>query len=384
MRFEFATAGRIIFGPGVIDELGELVSGWGQRVLLVTGRHPARSQQALSLLTEMGLDVEVFRVSREPTVDMIADGVERARAHRSEMVVGCGGGSVLDAGKAIAALLTNGGAPLDYLEVVGKGKPILNPSAPYVAIPTTAGTGAEVTRNAVLAVPEQRVKVSMRSQWLLPRVALVDPGLTHSMPPGVTASTGLDALTQLIEPYVSRLANPLTDAVCREGLMRAGRSLRRAYTNGSDAQAREDMALASLCGGLALANAKLGAVHGFAGVLGGMYEIPHGIVCGRLLPSVVTVNVRALQSRVPEHRALQRYREIGIWLTGRAEAQIEDTVQWILDTCDLFQIPGLASYGVARSDFPTIVAKARRSSSMKGNPIQLTEQELLQILEQAL
>ena len=384
MRFEFATAGRIIFGPGVIDELGEIVSGWGQRVLLVTGRHPARSQRALSLLAGMGLDVELFRVSREPTVDMIADGVERARAHRSEMVVGCGGGSVLDAGKAIAALLTNGGAPLDYLEVVGKGKPILNPSAPYVAIPTTAGTGAEVTRNAVLAVPEQRVKVSMRSQWLLPRVALVDPGLTHSMPPGVTASTGLDALTQLIEPYVSRLANPLTDAVCREGLVRAGRSLRRAYTNGSDAQAREDMALASLCGGLALANAKLGAVHGFAGVLGGMYEIPHGIVCGRLLPSVVTVNVRALQSRVPEHRALQRYREIGIWLTGRAEAQIEDTVQWILDTCDLFQIPGLASYGVVRSDFPTIVAKARRSSSMKGNPIQLTEQELLQILEQAL
>ncbi len=384
MRFEFATVGRIIFGPGVIDELGEIVSGWGQRVLLVTGRHPARSQRALSLLAGMGLDVELFRVSREPTVDMIADGVERARAHRSEMVVGCGGGSVLDAGKAIAALLTNGGVPLDYLEVVGKGKPILNPSAPYVAIPTTAGTGAEVTRNAVLAVPEQRVKVSMRSQWLLPRVALVDPGLTHSMPPGVTASTGLDALTQLIEPYVSRLANPLTDAVCREGLVRAGRSLRRAYTNGSDAQAREDMALASLCGGLALANAKLGAVHGFAGVLGGMYEIPHGIVCGRLLPSVVTVNVRALQSRVPEHRALQRYREIGMWLTGRAEAQIEDAVQWILDTCDLFQIPGLASYGVARSDFPTIVAKARRSSSMKGNPIQLTEQELLQILEQAL
>ena len=384
MRFEFATVGRIIFGPGVIDELGEIVSGWGQRVLLVTGRHPARSQRALSLLAGMGLDVELFRVSREPTVDMIADGVERARAHRSEMVVGCGGGSVLDAGKAIAALLTNGGVPLDYLEVVGKGKPILNPSAPYVAIPTTAGTGAEVTRNAVLAVPEQRVKVSMRSQWLLPRVALVDPGLTHSMPPGVTASTGLDALTQLIEPYVSRLANPLTDAVCREGLVRAGRSLRRAYTNGSDAQAREDMALASLCGGLALANAKLGAVHGFAGVLGGMYEIPHGIICGRLLPSVVTVNVRALQSRVPEHRALQRYREIGIWLTGRAEAQIEDTVQWILDTCDMFQIPGLASYGVARSDFPTIVAKARRSSSMKGNPIQLTEQELLQILEQAL
>jgi len=384
MRFEFATVGRIIFGPGVIDELGEIVSGWGQRVLLVTGRHPARSQRALSLLAGMGLDVELFRVSREPTVDMIADGVERARAHRSEMVVGCGGGSVLDAGKAIAALLTNGGVPLDYLEVVGKGKPILNPSAPYVAIPTTAGTGAEVTRNAVLAVPEQRVKVSMRSQWLLPRVALVDPGLTHSMPPGVTASTGLDALTQLIEPYVSRLANPLTDAVCREGLVRAGRSLRRAYTNGSDAQAREDMALASLCGGLALANAKLGAVHGFAGVLGGMYEIPHGIICGRLLPSVVTVNVRALQSRAPEHRALQRYREIGMWLTGRAEAQIEDAVQWILDTCDLFQIPGLASYGMARSDFPTIVAKARRSSSMKGNPIQLTEQELLQILEQAL
>jgi len=174
MRFEFATVGRIIFGPGVIDELGEIVSGWGQRVLLVTGRHPARSQRALSLLAGMGLDVELFRVSREPTVDMIADGVERARAHRSEMVVGCGGGSVLDAGKAIAALLTNGGVPLDYLEVVGKGKPILNPSAPYVAIPTTAGTGAEVTRNAVLAVPEQRVKVSEHAKPVA--VATCRPG----------------------------------------------------------------------------------------------------------------------------------------------------------------------------------------------------------------
>lgn len=383
MRFEFATAGRIIFGPDSIKELSELVLGWGHRVMLVTGRDPSRSRKVLSLLTEAGLDVEVFRVSREPTVAMVADGLAKARSHRCEVVVGCGGGSALDAGKAIAALLTNGGVPLDYLEVVGKGHPIRKPSAPYVAIPTTAGTGTEVTRNAVLAVPDQRVKVSMRSRWLLPRVALVDPMLTHSMPPKVTASTGLDALTQLIEPYVSRMANPLTDAVCREGLMRVGRSLRRAYTHGDDVQAREDMSLASLCGGLALANAKLGAVHGFAGVLGGMYDAPHGAICGRLLPIVVATNVRAMQARASDHPALQRYREVGAWVTGRADVQIEDTVQWLLETCDMLHVPGLASYGVAKSDFPTIVEKVRRSSSMRGNPIELTEGELLEILKRA-
>ena len=197
----------------------------------------------------------------------------------------------------MAALLTNEGDLSDYLEVVGKGRPLQNPAAPCIAVPTTAGTGAEVTYNAVLGVPDQHVKVSMRSPLMLPRWAIVDPLLTHSMPPELTASTGLDALTQLIEAFVSNKANPLTDGVCREGLQRAGRSLRRAFEDGSDAEAREDMSLASLFSGMALANAKLGAVHGFAGPLGGMTDAPHGVICGKLLPYVMQANVRALQDR---------------------------------------------------------------------------------------
>jgi alcohol dehydrogenase class IV len=251
-------------------------------------------------------------------------------------------------------------------------------------VPTTAGTGAEVTRNAVLTVPEQRVKVSLRSPLMLPDVAIVDPELTYSMPPGVTAVTGLDALTQVIEPFVSHLANPLTDALCREGIQRAGHSLRRAYGNGRDADARRDMALASLMGGLALANAKLGAVHGFAGSIGGMFAAPHGAVCARLLPYTMVANVQALQSRQPENPALPRYAEIARILTGDSSATVQDGVQWIQSLCADLQIPGLAAYGLTTDDLPTIVNKSKNASSMKGNPIQLSEAELTHILEQAL
>ncbi len=246
--------------------------------------------------------------------------------HEADLVVGMGGGSVIDAAKAIAALLTNPGDPLDYLEVIGRGLPLANACAPMMAIPTTAGTGAEVTRNAVLASPAHRVKVSLRSASMLPDVAIVDPELTLSMPPAVTAATGLDALTQCLEPFVSHLATPLTDGFCREGLARAARSLRRAYHHGSDVAARRDMALASLCGGLALANAKLGAVHGFAGPIGGMFDAPHGAVCARLLPLVMTANVRALEERSPNSPALVRYAEVAKIVTGDADASIADGV----------------------------------------------------------
>jgi len=251
-------------------------------------------------------------------------------------------------------------------------------------VPTTAGTGAEVTRNAVLASPEHRVKVSLRSPLILPHVAVVDPLLTYSMPPAVTASTGLDALTQVLEPYVSGLANPLTDTVCREGLTRAARSLRRAFEDGTDAGARLDMALASLFGGLALANAKLGAVHGFAGVLGGMYGAPHGVICGRLLPFVTEANIRALQARDRDNPALARYDEISRIVTGNTLATADDGIAWIQALGDALQVPGLAAYGLAPSDFSVIVEKTSRSSSMRGNPVKLTHEEMAEILDQAL
>ena len=296
-RFEFATATRILFGAGTLQEVGPLAAEMGHQPLLVCGRSAERSHPLLDLLSAQGLDGVLFSVSGEPTTQVARQGAQRARDEECDIVIGLGGGSVLDTGKAIAALLTNGGDPLDYLKVIGSGQPLTMPSAPFIAIPTTAGTGAEVTRNAVLRSPEHRVKVSLRSPLMLPRLALVDPELTQSLPPAVTASTGLDALTQVLEPYVSRRANPLTDALCREGMHRAARSLCRAYESGDDAKAREDMALASLFGGLALANAGLGAVHGFAGPLGGMFPAPHGALCASLLPHVMKVNVRSLQER---------------------------------------------------------------------------------------
>jgi alcohol dehydrogenase class IV len=291
---------------------------------------------------------------------------------------------VIDAGKAIAALLANPGEPRDYLEVVGAGHPLTERSAPFIAIPTTAGTGAEVTRNAVLMVDEERVKVSLRSPLMLPTVAIVDPELTHTLPPAITASTGLDALTQCIEPYVTPKANPLTDAVSREGMQRAAGALRRAFHDGGDADARRDMAVASLCGGLALANAKLGAVHGFAAPLGGMFPIPHGVACARLLAPVVAINVRALRARAPSSPALGRYDEVARTLTGSTSARAEDGATWLRELVEELKVPALSTFDITTADVPHVTEKARRASSMQGNPITLTDEELAEALGAAI
>ena len=381
MRFEFATAQRIIFGSGTIEEVAPLAAGMGKCAFIVTEYIIERAKPLLEQLNKHGIKCITFNVPGEPTTTIVKAGVKDARQAKSDLVIGIGGGSVLDTGKAIAAMLTNSGELDDYLEVVGLGKPLIHRPVPYIAIPTTAGTGAEVTRNAVLGVPEHQVKVSMRSPLMLPRVAVVDPELTHSMPPSITATTGLDALTQLMEAYVSNKANPLTDGLCREGLTRAARSLRQVYENGYNATAREDMSLASLFGGLALANAKLGAVHGFAGPLGGMLCAPHGAICARLLPYVMQANVQALQKRAADSPALARYEEVAQLLTGRVTARAVDGVAWVQDLCTALEVPPLAKYGLKEQDFPTAVAKSQKSSSMKGNPITLTDTELMEILK---
>jgi alcohol dehydrogenase class IV len=382
--FEFATATRIVFGVGTIREAGPAAKAMGSRALLVTGHNAERAGSLRGLLTEQGIGTVEFAVSGEPTIDVARLGTERARKSGCDLVIGFGGGSVVDAGKAIAALLRNDGDPLDYLEVIGKGRPLGNPPLPYIAIPTTAGTGAEVTRNAVLASPEHDVKVSLRSPLMLPRLALVDPQLTYSLPADVTASTGLDALTQVMEPYVSKRANPITDALCREGIRRAARSLRRTYEHGDDPEAREDMAVTSLCGGLALANAGLGAVHGFAGPLGGMFHGPHGAICARLLPQVMVANVRALQQRLPQSPALRRYDEIARLLTGNDAASADDGVAWVHELCEVLGVPSLGSYGMTGADLSLVVEKSAAASSMRGNPLDLTSEELRDILERAL
>ena len=380
--FEFATANRIIFGAGKLNTLAEQLTGSVKLLLLVRGRSSDVIPRVREILSAQGVQWVEFEVHGEPTVEVVTAGVEMGRD--CDMVIGLGGGSVLDAGKAIAALATNPGDVFDYLEVIGKGQKLTRTPLPYIAIPTTAGTGTEVTRNAVIESPAHGVKVSLRSPSMLPGLALVDPELTYSLPPAITASTGLDALTQLIEPFVSVKANPMTDALCREGTHHAARSLRRAYENGVDTEAREGMSLASLFGGLALANAKLGAVHGFAGPLGGMLHAPHGTICARLLPLVMETNLKALEARDPEHPALARYAEIAQILTENPDASAVDGVTWISELVGDLNIPALSAYGMTREHFSDVVEKTMKSSSYKGNPIPLTEAELLGILERAL
>jgi alcohol dehydrogenase class IV len=384
MRFEFATATRILFGPGTVREVPAQAAAWGRRALVVFDAAADQSAPLVRALHAQGLATATLGVAEEPTTDSILAGVEHAREFGGDVVIGIGGGSVMDTGKAIAALLPNGGEPLDYLEVIGKGKPLTQPSAPCIAIPTTAGTGAEVTRNAVLGSPEHRVKASLRSPYMLPRLAVVDPELTYSLPPSVTASTGLDALTQVIEPYVSNSANPMTDAVGREGMWRAARSLRRAFENGQDAAAREDMCIASLFGGLALANAKLGAVHGIAAPFGGLFHAPHGAICGRLLPYVMEANVRALQTRAPNSSALARFDEIARILTNQPDATAAAGVAWVFELARVLAVPPLAQYGLTDADLPELVAQSQKASSMKGNPIVLTDEEVMEIIKQAM
>ena len=381
MTFEFSTAGRIIFGNGTLAQAAPAAAQFGRRALVISGRDSEQLHSLLNALHKESVGTELFTFAGEPTVDAACKAAEMARTAKCDLVIGFGGGSVIDLAKAAAALMTNHGDPLDYLEVIGKGLPLTNRPAPCIAIPTTAGTGAEVTKNAVLASPEHKVKVSMRHPLMVPDLAIVDPECTLSMPPAVTAATGLDALTQLLEAFISKKANPMTDGFCREGLPRAVRSLRRAFENGADIKAREEMSLASLFGGLALANAGLGAVHGFAGPLGGMFDAPHGMVCAALLPHVMKTNLSALKERMPESPALARLTEFA-QLTGGSSA--EDGIKWLAGLCRDLQVSPLSALGVTEKDFQAIVEKSKSASSMKGNPVELTDAELTQILHHAL
>ena len=384
LSFEFATATRIVFGAGKLREAGALAASFGAHALLVESGS-GRTQPLVALLHEHGVATTVFHVKGEPTITLVEQGTRVAREAECALVVAMGGGSVIDAGKAIAALITNEAPVRDYLEVVGQAQPLSERPVPFIAIPTTAGTGAEVTRNAVMLAEEERVKVSLRSPLMLPAVALVDPELTYSVPPDITAWTGLDALTQCLEPFVSPFGNPLTDGIAREGLVRAARSLRRAVSDGRDVAAREDMAVASLCGGLALANAKLGAVHGFAAPLGGMFPIPHGVACARLLAPVAEANVRALGERHRGRAATAlRYEEVARALTNHANADAFEGVAALHQLVEDLKVPRLGDYGVREADVSSVVAQAQRASSMQGNPVVLTAEELGTVLRAAL
>jgi len=365
--FEFATAGRIVFGAGTFAQLDSIASQFGSKPFLVTGKRGSG-----------------FHVTHEPTIDLIREGVEAFRDGGCDMVIAIGGGSAIDAGKAIAAAAANPGDLLEYLEVIGKGRPLDAVPYPFIAVPTTAGTGSEVTRNSVIGSPEHGVKVSLRSPLMLARVAIIDPDLTRSLPPAVTASTGLDALTQVIEPYVCSRANPMTDNFCLDGIRHAAANLPRAYCNGDDGDARNGMCWASLLGGLALANAGLGVVHGFAAPIGGKFDAPHGAICAALLPAGMRANIRALRERDPESPALDRYRAIARILTGDQNAIPEDGAQWVEGLTRQLAILPLRAYGICNRDLPELAEKAARASSMKANPVALTPAEMTAVVESSL
>jgi alcohol dehydrogenase class IV len=388
MRFEFSTATRVVFGQGVVQELAALAKPFCEpagrkRAMIVTGKDKIRHAGIINGLEGAGFTCNLFGVSGEPTVAVVREGAELLRAVAPGVVIAIGGGSAIDAGKAIAALGANPGDVLDYLEVVGQGRPFPHAPVPFIAVPTTAGTGSEVTRNAVLGSPEHGVKASLRSPLMLPAIALVDPELTLGLPRAITAATGLDALTQLIEPLVSIRANPLTDALCRDGLATLARSLPRACANGRDTEARIGMSYASLLGGLALANAGLGVVHGLAAPVGGMFPAPHGAVCAALLPAGMAANIRALRERAPESASLVRYGEVARILTGQPRATAEEGVEWVRLFVAGLSVPPLRSYGITGAHTSALAEKAERAGSMKANPLPLTRQELCAVLEAA-
>ena len=390
MRYEFAAPARVVVGPGTSSEIPALVEGIGRTGFLVHGRaaasRPGPIADLIRALENRGLVAAFLAGGGEPEIGVVEAGAARARDARCDVVIAIGGGSVIDTAKAIAGLAANPGRALDYMEVVGLGQPLRLPALPIVAVPTTAGTGSEVTRNAVVLSPEHRVKVSIRSPWLIPRVAVVDSILTHNLPSQVTASSGLDALTQLLEAYVSLRAQPITDGICAEGLSRVAWALQRAYHQPDDAEAREAMSTASLMSGLALANAGLGAIHGIAATLGGAHDVPHGAACADLLTHVTRLNIRSLRRRSPASSALDRYGKAADLLRspGTAGDSLIDLPARLQDLVQELNIPRLATYGLTSASARPLAEQAAKASSTRGNPIELEVSELEEAILAAL
>jgi alcohol dehydrogenase class IV len=389
--FEFFNTPRIVFGRGEVQRVGEIVSKLGRSCLAVfNGGEPGGGgavDRVCDALGATGVRTHLFRQRGEPTVADVERGVAAAREAGCDVLVGVGGGSAIDAAKAVAGILGNGGAALDYMEVIGKGRPITKPALAWVAVPTTAGTGAEVTRNAVLGDPARHFKASLRSELLLPRVALVDPELGVNVPAGVTASSGMDALCQLIESYTSLNAQPVTDVLAIKGIELAARSLRRAVIDGGDLNAREDMALAALWSGITLTNAGLGAVHGFAAPLGANFPVPHGTVCAALLPHVMAANVATMRAQAPGHPVLARYADIGRIVgdhPGPDEPAMEAGIDAVAALVADLNIPSLRQFGLTPAQVPEMVALARKSSSMRYNPVVLSDDALAETLTRAI
>ncbi len=404
--FEFTTASRTVFEIDAFEtravklitdlakqENATIDSDAHPGILIVCGESERFSAPLKKKLKEeANVESVVFHCPKgEPTVQSAIDCTKLASENMCELVVAVGGGTAVDTGKCVAAMLTNGGAErdiYDFLEVVGKAMPIEKRPRPFVAIPTTAGPGAELTKNSVLEAGDR--KVSMRHPLMLPDLVIVDPKLTVQMPGDVTAHTGLDALTQCIEPYVCNSPNPVTDSLSMSGIKLGAKSLRRCLEQPEDINARTDMALCAMYGGMALANAKLGAVHGFSGTLGGLLHAPHGAICAALLPHCVKMNVKLLETRVMDDNpqsakeCLRRYEEVANACLGKDDATVAELVKWIEDLVSFCGVPKLGTFGMKDEDVSESVSKSMQSSSMKGNPVALTVEELEEMLRNAM
>jgi alcohol dehydrogenase class IV len=375
--FQLLLPPRILFGRGEAGKAAALAAGFHHRAFVVHGRDAARAAWLVRDLAAAGVEATAFACPREPDLSLLETALQAARASGAGVVLGLGGGAAIDLAKAVAGLAPGQGAVMDHLEGVGRGLPLTSAPLPFIALPTTAGTGSEATKNAVIDVPEHRRKVSLRDDRMLPRVAIVDPALTDRCPREITLASGLDALTQVIEPYVCARPNPAVDALCRAAIPQGAAALAR-LMQAEEADARDAMAFVSLSGGIALANAGLGAVHGLAGVIGGMTGAAHGAICGRLLPFVMQANARALPAG---HPAAVRLAEVEGMLSVAfgGDPGMAALHRW----SDQAGLPGLAALGLRAQDHDGIAEAALSASSMKANPVALDLAQLVGVLEEA-
>lgn len=378
MGFSLQTPAQILFGRGMKDRAADAVASFGLRGVLVHGGNPARADWLAQSLRAKGCSLTTISCATEPTLPMLEAALSITRPFDPAWVLAIGGGAVLDMGKALAALIPSPSPPMDHLEVVGRGLPLSATPLPFIALPTTAGTGAEATKNAVIGLPDHRRKVSLRDDRMLARLAIIDPSLTDHCPWSITLASGLDAVVQVIEPYLSTRANDFTDALARPAIARGLAALLR-LSQGEDQTARNELAWVSLSGGLALANAGLGAVHGLAGPIGGMCPAPHGAICAVLLGPVLAMNRRRLSNPV----AAKRMEEVCQIIADCFGGTSHDAPMMIANWLRRVRLPGLTAQGLLPSSHAEVAEAALQASSMKANPANLSKSDLMDILSQA-
>lgn len=376
--FSLLTPNEIVFGRGQISQLNDRAAKLGARALIVHGSNPGRLAGMFESLTDIDI-VQTLSVEKEPDLNMLMAAIEQGKALGVDLVLGVGGGSVMDSAKVLAAMLPAQTELMSHLEVIGDGLPLAAKRLPLILVPTTSGTGAEVTRNAVIDIPQAQRKVSLRDKGLLPDLALVDPALTDNSPRSVTLHSGLDAVTQVIEPYLSSRATLFTDILCKEAIPKGLRALKQ-LMDGESREARDDMAQVSLFGGLALANSGLGVVHGIAGPLGGLCGAPHGAICGALLPAGIAAN----RDKVVDAEQKARINQVIGWIAEVFEVSTDNALptfrQWIVES----GLTGLASMGVTDEHILSVSKSAASSSSMKANPITLSTETVANVMRESL